>query len=218
MWLWARPLRYIKDSLPVGVKSGFSISIIMKLVYIHGAGATKESFNYIREHIGGDDITISYCSQDGFVSNLAAMKSQIEKFDDIFFIAHSLGGIYALNLAAALPDQVLGAVTISTPYGGSEIAEVARFFAPFHKLLNEIGPRSAPISSTKKLKLQHPWVNIVTTVGNSPWIPGENDGVVTLTSMRRKDMQLEEVALNHYEILVSPVTLGIINTQIQLLV
>lgn len=188
----------------------------MKLVYIHGAGATKESFNYIREHVGGDDLALGYISQDGFDYNVKNMSKQIEKLDSVFFIAHSLGGIYALNLAAQFPDRVVGAVTISTPYGGSEIAEVAKFFAPFHKLLSEIGPTSLPIARTKMLKVQHPWTNIVSTVGNSPWIPGANDGVVTLSSMlARSDIKTKKVKLNHYEILLSPQTVDIIKECIQ---
>ena len=188
----------------------------MKLVYIHGAGATKESFNYLREHVGGDDMALSYVSQDGFDYNLKSMSDQVEKLDNVFFIAHSLGGIYALNLAAKFPDRVRGAVTISTPYGGSEIAEVAKFFAPFHKLLSEIGPSSLPIIKTKMLKVQHPWTNIVTTVGNSPWIPGANDGVVTLSSMQaRADIKIKKVKLNHYEILLSPQTVDIVKDCIQ---
>jgi pimeloyl-ACP methyl ester carboxylesterase len=188
----------------------------MKLVYIHGAGATKESFNYIRDNIGGDDLALSYVSQDGFEHNLKAMSAQVEKLENVFFIAHSLGGIYALNLAAKFPGRILGAVTISTPYGGSEIAEVAKFFAPFHKLLSEIGPTSLPIVKTKMLKVQHPWTNIITTVGNSPWIPGANDGVVTLSSMQaRTDIKTKKVKLNHYEILVSPQTVEIIKACIQ---
>ena len=37
------------------------------------------------------------------------------------------------------------------------------------------------------------WTNVITTVGQSPWIHDENDGVVTLESMRfRKDFELVE--------------------------
>jgi len=68
----------------------------MKLVYIHGASATGESFNYIREHLNhNNDIVIEYNSKNGFEENLAQMKDMLVNFDNMFFVCHSLGGIYA---------------------------------------------------------------------------------------------------------------------------
>ena len=102
----------------------------MTLVYIHGASATSESFNYIRSKLGSG-IDINYDSRNGFENNLNEMQAQLAGVKDIAFIAHSLGGVYSLHLANAIPEQVLGAVTLSTPYGGAEVAEVVKFFLPF---------------------------------------------------------------------------------------
>ena len=112
----------------------------MKLVYIHGASATSESFNYIRTHINADHMALNYDSRNGFEKNLADMRYQLSNFNDIFFICHSLGGVYALHLADEIGDRVLGAVTLSTPYGGAEIADVAKYFMPYSRLLKDIGP------------------------------------------------------------------------------
>ena len=79
------------------------------LVYIHGASATSESFNYLRSHIGGTDMVLNYDSHNGFKQNLADMQSALSGIDRIFFIAHSLGGIYALHLSNLIPEQVAGA-------------------------------------------------------------------------------------------------------------
>ena len=49
----------------------------MQLVYIHGASATSESFNYIRSKMGGRDMTVDYDSRNGFENNLEAIKEQI---------------------------------------------------------------------------------------------------------------------------------------------
>ena len=87
----------------------------MTLVYIHGASATGESFNYIREKLRGSSVVINYDSRNGFQNNLDSMKEQLKDIKDMFFIAHSLGGIYALHIANHYPEQVLGAVTLSTP-------------------------------------------------------------------------------------------------------
>lgn len=189
----------------------------MKLIYIHGANATGESFNYIREHLNhDDDLVIEYSTADGFEHNLFQMKRLIRDFDNMFFVAHSMGGIYALHLADLFPDQVLGAVTISTPYGGSRAADYAKYFLPFSKLLKDIGPNSRPMRLTEKIHIQHPWTNVVTTRGNCLWMNELNDGVVTIESQsKRTDMELVELPLNHYEVVMSPRVIKIIQQKIK---
>ena len=175
------------------------------IVYIHGASATAESFNYIRQHLDHKDLAIEYDSGHGFKENLEEMKEVIKKYDNIIFIAHSLGGIYALHLANEFPEKIKGAVTLSTPYGGAEVADYAKYFLPFSRLLRDIGPSSWPMKTAKDIKVNHPWVNIVTTAGKSPWMNVANDGVVTISSMKKhsEDMEIIEVDTNHYEVLVS---------------
>jgi pimeloyl-ACP methyl ester carboxylesterase len=184
----------------------------MNIVYIHGASATGDSFNYIRHHLNHpDEIVIEYDSQNGFDCNLADMKKIIGAVDNVVFVCHSLGGIYALHLADAFPQNVLGAVTLSSPYGGAENADYAKYFLPFSRLLRDIGPTSAPMKSASRIRIQHPWLNIVTTRGDSPWIMQPNDGVVTINSMRhRPEMQFKELYINHYEVVMSPKTVDII--------
>jgi len=190
----------------------------MTLVYIHGAGSTGDSFNYIREHIGGDDLLLNYHSENGFENNLKEMKQQLQKVDPAFFIAHSLGGVYALHLSNLLPKQVIGAVTLSTPYGGAEAADFAKYFLPFSKLLHDIGPASWPMRQAEKIAIRHPWANIVTTRGDVPWILGPNDGVVTVSSQKQhaRDMDLQEIDCNHYEVVLSDVVIALIKEKINL--
>ena len=187
----------------------------MKLVYIHGASATSESFNYIRSKLG-DGIAVNYDSRNGFENNLDAIKEQIGKTKDVFFIAHSLGGIYALHLANAIPKQVLGAVTLSTPYGGAEVADVAKYFLPFSRLMRDIGPSSWVMKQANNIKIQHPWTNVVTVRGQSPFMTEANDGVVTISSMKHHaDMELVEVDYNHYEVVLSDQIVDIIIERIK---
>jgi pimeloyl-ACP methyl ester carboxylesterase len=188
----------------------------MTLVYIHGASATSESFNYIRKHIGGKDVVINYDSRNGFENNLKSMQEQLSKIDNVFYIAHSLGGIYALHLANALPKQTLGAVTLSTPYGGAEAAEYAKYFLPFSRLMRDIGPSSWAMKEAKKIKIQHPWTNVVTMKGQSPFIVEPNDGVVTIASQKKHDdMELIELDYNHYEVVLSDKVIDIIKSRIK---
>jgi pimeloyl-ACP methyl ester carboxylesterase len=187
----------------------------MQLVYIHGASATSESFNYIRSKIG-DGIDINYDSRNGFEKNLNDMIEQLKDVKDIAFVAHSLGGIYSLHIANAMPEQVKGAVTLSTPYGGAEVAEFAKFFLPFSRLMRDIGPSSWVMRQADKIKIQHPWTNVVTVQGQSPFIVEPNDGVVTIASMKHHaDMELVEVDYNHYEVVLSDKIVGIIKERIK---
>lgn len=189
----------------------------MTIVYIHGASATSESFARIRDHIKKPDLAIDYNSSDGFAHNLKEMKNQLEDVEKIFFVAHSLGGIYALHLADHFRHKVLGAVTLSTPYGGSREADFAKYFLPFSRLMRDIGPMSDPMARVKELQFpKGKWTNVVTTKGQSPWVVEENDGVVTLKSMRYcKEMELVEVPLNHYEVVISDKTVEIIKDRLK---
>ena len=187
----------------------------MTLVYIHGASATSESFNYIRKHIGGNDIIVNYDSRNGFENNLKDIQKQLQDIKDIFFIAHSLGGIYSLHLANSMPERCLGAVTLSTPYGGAEVADFAKFFLPFSRLMRDIGPSSWAMKQASEIKIQHPWTNVVTVKGQSPFIHEPNDGVVTIASMKHlDDMELVEVNYNHYEVVLSDNIVDIIKERI----
>ena len=186
----------------------------MQLVYIHGASATSDSFNFIRSKIG-KGIDINYDSRNGFENNLADMIEQLQDVKDIAFIAHSLGGIYSLHLANAMLEQVLGAVTLSTPYGGAEVADYAKYFLPFSRLMRDIGPTSWVMRQADRIKIQHPWTNIVTVKGQSPFMHAPNDGVVTIASQRHhRDMELVEVDYNHYEVVLSDHVIELIQQRV----
>ena len=187
----------------------------MNLVYIHGASATSESFNYIRSKLG-DGIAINYDSRNGFENNLKDMLTQLANVDNMAFVAHSLGGIYALHIANSIPSQVLGAVTLSTPYGGAEVADYAQYFLPFSRLMRDIGPSSWTMKQASKIKIQHPWTNIVTTAGKSPFMLADNDGVVTIASQKHhEDMELVSVDYNHYEVVLSDQVVGLIKERVK---
>ena len=186
----------------------------MTLVYIHGASATSESFNYIRSKLG-NGIDINYDSRNGFENNLEDIMAQLRNVKDMAFIAHSLGGIYSLHIANAMPKQVLGAVTLSTPYGGAEVADYAKYFLPFSRLMRDIGPNSWAFKQASEIKIQHPWTNVVTVKGQSPFMLAHNDGVVTVSSQKHhEDMELIEVDYNHYEVVLAEPVVDIIKERV----
>ena len=186
----------------------------MKIVYIHGANATSESFNYIRNKLGSG-IDVNYDSRNGFENNLKDMQAALDGQTDLVFVAHSLGGIYSLHLANAMPEAVKGAITLSTPYGGAAVADYAKYFLPFSRLMRDIGPSSWAMKQADKIKIQHPWTNVVTVKGQSPFMHEPNDGVVTIASQRHHaDMELIEVDFNHYEVVLSDVVVGLIQERV----
>ena len=189
----------------------------MNLVYIHGNHATADSFNFIRSKLPGhNDILLEYDSSHGFYTNHATMLERLDGMEDVFFIAHSLGGIHALHLAHELGKQVIGGVTMSTPYGGSEAAEMVACLLPFSQVLKDIRPRSRPIVDGRDIKLAVPWTNLVSVGGGSPFMLAANDGVVTQGSMRhRTDIQLVDIDCNHFEIVLNASALGVIQAEVE---
>ena len=190
------------------------------IVYIHGASATAESFTHIRQFVRDTfdepDVALEYRSDDGFDHNLEQMKGQLDHAERLFFISHSLGGIYALHLANYYKETTRGGVSLSTPYGGSEQADFAKYFVPFNQLMKDIGTMSSPMRESRELPAPPNWTQIVSTVGQSPWVHGENDGVVTLKSMRsRTDFEQVELPLNHYEVVISDKAVEIILDRIK---
>lgn len=188
----------------------------MNFVYIHGAKATSESFTYIRDRIGGKSILIDYNTNISFDDNLKGMIETLKHVKNIFFIAHSLGGIYAFHLANHLSENVVGGITLSTPYGGSREAAYLRYIWPFSQLLKDISPRSPVMRAIRFFPLPPNWTNVVTVSGGTPLRFEANDGVVTYSSMRyRADMELVDVKLNHYEVVVSNKSLEIIKDRVK---
>lgn len=178
------------------------------IVYIHGASATAESFTHIRQFVRDEfdepDVVLEYKSENGFENNLNDMKGRLDGEDRLFFVSHSLGGIYALYLADHYRDTTHGGVSLSTPYGGSAEADFAKYFLPFNRLMKDIGAIRGPLYDSRYIKPPRNWTQVVTTVGQSPWISDANDGVVTLKSMKfRQDFELIELPLNHYEVVLS---------------
>jgi len=182
-------------------------------IFIHGANSTSASFNYIKSCCNFPYIqNFDYSVGQRFFNNLTEMTERIEFIPGpLFFIAHSLGGIFALLLADQFPERTIGAVTISTPYGGSTTADFIKYLVPNNQFLREIGPSAEPISQSREVEIRWPWINLVSTRGHVPWILGDNDGVITLDSMRNHTkLETIDIAANHYEILLHDQVIKII--------
>ena len=184
----------------------------MKVVYIHGATASERSFAFIQKSINAKDpIYLNYEKESSASSNLEEMIEILGNNDGPFFVvAHSLGGIYATYLQAEF-GAIQGVISLATPFNGSEIATWGSMLNPGYQLFKDITTHSDFIRKSRKTKIQCPWLQVVTTTGDVPWIIGANDGIVTRSSMTcREDVEYEEVDRNHYEIVLSKRVVDII--------
>ena len=181
-------------------------------VFIHGANQTSSSWETIIDKLVPSNHTLlDYSSRIPFADNLADMKSKLSSTSNIFFVAHSLGGIYAVHLYNHYSDSVIGAVTLSTPYGGSNLAKTFRMIFPSHQLFKDICPRSDPIVSASNMPILVPWTQVVSVDGYLPTHMEPNDGIVTIRSMMcRDDVEYVEVNEDHYSIIESDEVVKII--------
>ena len=178
----------------------------MKIVYIHGATASHNSFAFIQEVIKAKDyLYIDYPRTKTAQENLEDMTKRIgSTTGPLFIICHSMGGLYALHLLERFPKRIKQVVSLATPFAGSELAIWGRLMNDKYQLFNDIMPHSEFVKTTKYIEVKCPWTQIVTTVGDVPWMPLPNDGVVTRKSMTcREDVEYVEITDNHYEIVQS---------------
>ena len=185
----------------------------INVIFIHGANQTSLSFEYLRSKTQfKKEILIDYSSMNRFYNNLDMITEQCQNKGPHFVIGHSMGGLYALHLTKYL--QVIGGVSISTPFRGSSTADWAKYIVPSYPLFKDIGRKADPVKQANEIKLDIPWTQIVSTTGGVPYHNGPNDGVVTLASMtHRTDMTRIEVPHTHYEVMCSDKVADIILTE-----
>jgi pimeloyl-ACP methyl ester carboxylesterase len=194
------------------------IGEMRRLIFIHGATASSRSFAYLKKTLKPKDaIFLDYDRETSADQNLENMYNKLEKEDgEFFYIAHSLGGIYAVYLQDVFKVASVGAVSLATPFNGSEIATWGRLIMPHYQLFMDITPTSNFISQSREINIHIPWTQVVTTIGDVPWVYGANDGIVTRRSMIcRNDIDYIKVERNHYEVLQSRQVVDLIKTQTQ---
>jgi pimeloyl-ACP methyl ester carboxylesterase len=196
-------LNWIKNFIPASSQPINASIDGPTVVWLHGANQTSLSFNYLRERCNFDkEYLIDYSSMHRFYQNLDSMIEQLKDLGPVFVVGHSLGGLYALHLTQHV--DVVGGVSISTPFRGSSTADWAKYMVPSYPLFKDIGRRALPVQDSFDIFLDKPWLQIVSTTGSVPYHNGPNDGVVTVASMEhRHDMEKIRVEHTHYEVVCS---------------
>jgi pimeloyl-ACP methyl ester carboxylesterase len=154
-------------------------------------------------------VLIDYSSSLNFNDNLEEMVYLLGN-QPVFIIGHSLGGIYGVHLLEKC--NVLGAVSISTPYRGSSTADWMKYIVPSYPLFRDVGRKSPPVLKAQSIPINIPWTQVVSTGGAVPYLKGPNDGVCTIESMeyRKLDMDCIHVDNTHYEVMCSDEVVKII--------
>jgi pimeloyl-ACP methyl ester carboxylesterase len=123
-----------------------------------------------------------------------------EQFD---IVGHSLGGVLALAIAQR-SKMVRRVVTLSAPFGGSQVASIMRWFAP-GSILQDIHPQSDLLRRVRQDVdlLEADVLAVVTYGGTNPLMTGENDGVITVESqMAICGIRMTQRPVNHFEVLL----------------
>lgn len=182
------------------------------VIFIHGANMTGTSFNYLLSQISVDCwFCPEYCAQDGLEKNIDLLSQQVDSVieqEEFAIVAHSLGGLIGLGIAHQMKNCT-SLITMSTPWGGSILANTLSWIMPHNRLLADI----STISTFRRRLISDvppvPTLCLVSTMGNSPFNYRENDGVVSIASQEELPGALiKHLPLNHCEILLSDITVS----------
>lgn len=198
------------------------------ICYLHGAMSTSMGFEHICQNLPKHkSILVNYDYniklKDALKDIIKTISSNLDSpNDEIQIIAHSLGGILALNLVDSDIFEVGKVVTISTPFGGSEAAVYMSLLHPFTSLYREISPNSGYLSATKKLVYKGSVADMIATDRLLPIVTyvtegilhkTENDNVVTTKSQFELDgPKYATLNYNHFEVLQAPEAIKMIKS------
>lgn len=173
----------------------------MKVVLIHGAGATAVSWATVVIRIPIAFTIPTYNIHEPFEKIMKDVEQAIDDKPTIV-IGHSFGGIVAYHLAQKHKNIVAG-MSIATPWSGSVMAQIGSMFWYGNQFFKNIGRYEDHIRYIRNNPINIPWTNIVTTKG---LFNNEYDGVVSISSQRQlQSNQVKTIDLNysHNEVLHS---------------
>lgn len=194
------------------------------IIYIHGALSTRRSFSYIVQGLTDIKVPQRYFSYDirtttahKIVTELIAYVESLNPKGNLTFVAHSYGGVIAVEAARSLQRPV-NVISMSTPYGGSAMASLLKMMKPSSKFFDNIGSYNSFMRAFSAKPLPCRVRGLVTTAGSAEWMSEANDGVVTIASQLHyaKDPLWSgfEVDLNHFEVLLSSKVAGLLKKEV----
>tara|TARA_R110001592_G_scaffold55663_4_gene169958 strand:+ start:1140 stop:1742 length:603 start_codon:yes stop_codon:yes gene_type:complete len=158
------------------------------VIYLHGANADPDNFNYftlkIPEH---PFFAPAYDMEDDpfdIVEILRIRKEREFGKEPVVLVGHSFGGLIASWYASVYPKNVDHLVTIATPFEGTPMARVFGMFFR-GKVFENTKPGADVLALLQEKTYNGRHTNIICTNGSNPvaGLGGKaNDGMITVDS------------------------------------
>lgn len=181
------------------------------IIYIHGAGATSRSFQWLTTRIPSHaSAFIDYDMNDTMtsVNDRVFEAIRVCKDRDVTLVGHSMGGVLAASCSTN--QNVSRVVTLNAPFGGLPAARMAAFFNQ-SGMLRDLSPSSSHITRLRNMALRCPILSVVGTSG-LPFMFEPNDGAITVASQKiMRGPRYVEVELNHFETLLDQTVADLIS-------
>lgn len=188
----------------------------MQIIYIHGAGGSEHSFQWLRDQVQQEPQRFfNYPIEHDIARSVQRLNKLLDLINKpTILVGHSLGGLLATACVAHPNVSML--VTLNAPYGGIYHATLLSWFTT-ESLIHDLRPYSMFLSAVRSMAITRPHLAIVGTSGMPFFFGGEeNDGVLTLASQTMlPNTKYEALPLNHMEVLLSPDVAGLINRFIE---
>ena len=168
------------------------------VVLLHGIMRSAKSFNPFRRelekkgyHVYSVDYPSTRVSIEQAADYLHQVLQSLEGIDQLSLIGHSMGGLVIRAWFQEHEDaRIDKVIMLGTPNQGAEMAEALKNFLPFQWVLGEAGQQLATneMNSARHLAVPSVPFGIIAggrgeqTNGYNPWLPGDDDGTVTVAS------------------------------------
>jgi len=185
------------------------------IIYIHGANASSDSFNYYLLNFPEHNILkINYSMDDDpfdIVDSIKNKKQRMFPKQKVHIIGHSFGGLLASWYASVYNKDVKNLITIATPWEGTPVARIFGFFWRNAKVFQNTKPGAEVLEFLQDKSYNGKHINIVCTRGANPvaGIGGKaNDGMITCDSQsatppKFKNTENTYIEAGHSEVLLN---------------
>jgi pimeloyl-ACP methyl ester carboxylesterase len=175
------------------------------IVFLHGAWASPNCFNYIREKLVKHRAILPEYAFGPALYDIARsvaydINSQL-KTDEYILIGHSLGGVLGYRLA--LDDQrCKKLVTISSPFNGSVHAATAHNLIEPWPPKTDLVPSSEFLTRLRTSEAKFKSLSLISTGGKIPMFNEPNDNVISVaTQINSPIANQKTIETTHSEIL-----------------
>ncbi len=197
------------------------------ILFIHGAWASRNGFNYIADNVSDRfDRNIYYFEYDcqtedpsSIIERATIECEQLAAQGKTVVVGHSLGGILALSLADI--ENVTNVMTIASPINGIDGIHYFMYYFLMAKapIFKHLTPHSAFISSLKNKNYDNETIDIVVANKgfNVAMSDRATDGTISVESQVKwipENANLHMIEANHHEVLNMPKVVSILRNRL----